>query len=87
MSTEQEDAVLLLELEEKITCRIREQIRLMADGVAAAPSVPMQVHPSLLDPGAMYRALLQNVRHSLLNDTYFVTEMTKRIGQRMSQMY
>lgn len=83
MSTEQEDAVLLLELEEKITRRIRAQIRAVVDNIENAS----ELHDSMLTPGVMYGTLLQNIRHHLLNDAYFVTEMTKRIGQKMSNTY
>lgn len=85
MSTEQEDAVLLLELEEKITRRIREQIRMMADGVNT-PAVHTYSDPAL-DPATTQYALYQNLRAMLLNDQTFITDMTKRIGQRMGQIY
>jgi len=83
MSTEQEDAVLLLQLEEKITRRIRSQIRSMVDGSSSSA----QLNDVLLDPATMQIALVQNIKSALLNDSYFVTELTKRIGQRMSQIY
>ena len=84
MSTEQEDAVLLLELEEKITHRIREQIRMMADGIDQGMG---PLHPSLCSPSAARWALIQNIRQTLLNDPNFITEITKRIGQRMTTIY
>ncbi len=88
MSTEQEDAVLLLELEEKITRRIRSQIRLMAT-MYHSPSAAAtdQISDTLLDPSAIYSTLVANIRTTLLNDPTFVTEMTRRVGQRMAQTY
>ena len=88
MSTEQEDAVLLLELEEKITRRIRSQIRLVAT-MYSSPSAAIadQISDALLDPYTIYSTLVANIRTSLLNDPTFVTEMTRRAGQRMSQIY
>ncbi len=88
MSTEQEDAVLLLQLEEKITRRIRSQIRLVAT-MYHSPSAATadQISDTLLDPSVIYSTLAANIRTTLLNDPTFVTEMTRRVGQRVSQIY
>lgn len=83
MSTEQEDVAMLLELEEKITRRIRAQIRNMIDG----RSDSAELHDSLLDPTAMNIILMQNVKNALLNDGYFISQMTQKIGQRMMQAH
>lgn len=87
MSTEQEDAVLLLELEEKITRRIREQIRKMLDGLYDSGTPAMVYGDNALDPGHMHNHLLTQVKINVLNDPQFITELTKRIGQRMNQIY
>jgi hypothetical protein len=88
MSTEQEDVVLLLQLEEKVTRRIRSQIRLMAT-MHHSPSAAVtdQIADDLLDPAAIYGTLVANIRTSLLNDPTFISEMTRRVGQRISQVY
>lgn len=84
MSTEQEDVAMLLELEEKITRRIREQIRNTIDGRAGGTA---ELHDSLLDPTAMHISLVMTVKNALLNDNYFIAQMTQKIGQRMSMTY
>lgn len=86
MTTDQEDAAMLLELQEKITDRIRGQIRLMIDSAYGTLSTPQPYNASLLDPGVMNNALMQNIRQQLLNDSYFITELTKRIGQKMTTL-
>ena len=83
MSTEQEDVAMLLELEEKITRRIRAQIRNMIDGRADS----LELHDSLLEPTAMHITLAMNVKNALLNDDYFIAQMTQKIGHRMSMTY
>lgn len=80
MSTEQEDAVLLLELEEKITNRIREQIFAVANKAAPVAGTTTAVD---LRPDMLHRALA----FSLLNDPVFMTEVTKRVGQRMTNIF
>lgn len=84
MSTEQEDVAMLLELEAKITRRIREQIRNMIDGRTDGAA---ELHDSLLDPIAMNISLAMTVKNALLNDNYFIAQMTQKIGQRMSHTY
>ena len=84
MSTEQEDAVLLLELEEKITQRIREQIRMMAEGVAVPTGTYAQVSCA---PASVLSTLVANIKFNLLNDAHFIAELTKRIGQKMATVY
>lgn len=76
MSTEQEDVALLLELQEKITRRIREQILAAFDGYEQAPgaNTPIDLSAS---------GMRDRMKWSLLNDHQFVTELTKRVGQKM----
>ena len=80
MSTEQEDAAMLLELQEKITQRIREQIISAIDGVDKLPGT---IFEHELTAFAMYDRLMR----SLVNNPVFVTEMAKRIGQKMNSIY
>jgi hypothetical protein len=80
MSTEQEDAAMLLELQEKITRRIREQIISAIDGVAPLPGT---ISEEELTAFAMQDRLMR----SLVNNPAFVIEMTKRIGQKMNNIY
>lgn len=79
MSTEQEDAAMLLELQEKITTRIREQIFLAFNGYENTPgSVPAD---SLTAP-----ALRGKVMSMLVNDPYFIAEITRKIGAKMANV-
>lgn len=85
MTTEQEDAAMLLELQEKITRRIREQIRLMIDGVYDSGNGPVPTYPDYgLEPGTMRNSLFAHVATILLNDPSFITELTRKIGQKMA---
>lgn len=84
MSTEQEDAVLLLELEEKITQRIREQICMMALGTEAATG---SYTPAACAPASTLSTLVSNIKFNLLSDSHFIAELTKRIGQKMATVY
>lgn len=80
MSTEQEDAAMLLELQEKITRRIREQIFMMIWG--------MEESPGNVSAGSLTSARLRgSLRDMLVNDPGFVTELTKKIGTRMTNVY
>ena len=79
MSTEQEDAAMLLELEQKITRRIREQIYAVAYGVEVVPgSVP---DTELSAPSMRYV-----MRQFTLNDPGYITEITKKIGAKMANV-
>lgn len=82
--SEETDIALMAELEGKITQRIREQIRMMADGCENQIG---SVHPSICGPTTTYSTLLHNFRTQLLNDPSFITELTKRIGQKLSHIY
>lgn len=86
MSTEQEDAVLLLQLEEKVTRRIRQQIRLMVTG-QHAPMRDATGDDIMLEPSAMYNTLASNLALRLINDPSFIADLTRRIGTRMAQTY
>jgi hypothetical protein len=79
MSTEQEDAALLLELEVKITRRIREQIYMMLNGYDIAPGLVS----SPLDASVLRSTLAS----SPINNPHFVTELTKKIGAKMANVY
>ena len=73
MSTET-DVHLTFELEEKVTKRIKST---MLDALAMGPQGDRGIQ------GATAQAL----KYELLNDSYFIAEMTKRIGQRMGNSY
>lgn len=79
MSTEQEDAAMLLELEEKITRRIREQIHSAIYGSELQPGSVSHHALSALE----LRSALKN---SILNDPYLITELTKKIGAKMANV-
>lgn len=80
MSTEQEDAAMLLELEEKITRRIREQIYMMIWGMEGSPGNVSVASLTAAD-------LRGSLRNMLVNDPGFVTELTKKIGAKMANVY
>lgn len=80
MSTEQEDAAMLLELQEKITYRIREQVFAAFMGTESAPG-------TLTTYDLSPHGLRQSMQYALLNDPTFISEMTKRIGQKMQTVY
>ena len=79
MSTEQEDAAILLELEEKITRRIREQLFMVFLGVNGEPG---SVSSASLD----IHSLRGTLRSSIINDPYVITELTKKIGTKMANV-
>ncbi len=79
MTTEEENVAMMLELEAKITHRIREQIWLVMHGHEAQPGA---VHGPL-DAGTMRGALVS----SLINNPAFITEVTKKIGSKMANIY
>jgi hypothetical protein len=81
MSTEQADAVLLLELEEKITHRIREQILICATGY----------EPALQDPegttypaGFVNDAIVTGVTMKILQNPTFVANLTNVVVQKLA---
>jgi hypothetical protein len=71
---------MLLELQEKITYRIREQLIAMIDGAD-----PLYGTTSPADMRAS--SLHTRLKWSLLNDPTFISEMAKRIGQKMQTVY
>lgn len=79
MSTEQEDAAMLLELQEKITTRIREQIYLAFNGYENTPG---SIHTDALTAPSLRGKLLS----MLANDPYFISEITKKIGAKMANV-
>ena len=80
MSTEQEDIALLFELEKKIEQRIREQIYFVIWGMEAPAGSVSSVSLNAPD-------LRISLRNMLVNDPGFVTELTKKIGAKMTNIY
>lgn len=81
MSTEQEDAVLLLELEEKITRRIREQILICATGFEPAAKDPEGTeYPA----GLVNDAIANGVAMKILQNPTFVANLTRAVVQKLS---
>ena len=72
------DVALMVELEEKIDQRMRDAIYRAMNGYTNAAPV---------SAGLAQAAVANAVKTSLLNDTAFLTELTKRIGQRMQNAY
>lgn len=80
MSTEQEDAAMLLELQQKITTRIREQIYMVLNGYDNEPGTIPEVSLT----AASLRGHMQS---SILNAPHFITEITKKIGAKMANVF
>ena len=72
------DVALMMELEGKIDQRIKDTVYHALLGSAA-------VHP--VDTPMMQYAAAQAVKTVLLSDNYFITELAKRIGQKMQNIY
>jgi hypothetical protein len=77
MSTET-DVALMVELEEKIDQRIRDSMYKAINGYTTASPVSTTM---------MQSAIAVSVKASILNDNVFLTDLAKRIGQRMQNMY
>lgn len=78
MSTEQEDAAMLLGLEQKITHRIREQI------LGAFAGVDYDIG-STTNPLTSSTLKLQ-MQNTLINDPYFITEIARKIGGKLTNV-
>jgi hypothetical protein len=81
MSTEQEDAVLLLELEEKITRRIREQILICANGYEPAVQNP---EGTQYPAGFVNDAIVTGVTMKILQNSMFVANLTNAVVQKLA---
>jgi hypothetical protein len=81
MSTEQEDAALLLELEEKITRRIREQILICATGYEPAAQDPESTKYSA---GLVNDAIVTGVTMKILQNPTFVANLTNAVVQKLA---
>jgi len=79
MTSEEANVAMMLELEEKITRRIREQIYMAADGNEFEPGTL----PVTLDAYSLHNAL----RANLFNDEIFISAITKKIGSKMANIY
>lgn len=79
MTTEEENVAMMLQLEEKITRRIREQIYIAVVGNEFQPGSIT----GALDAYSLHSAL----RSNLINDPAFITEVTKKIGSKMANIY
>ena len=71
------DVALMMELEGKINQRIKDV--LYESVVGYVPTA------AATTPNIQY-AIAQGVKNSLLNDTGFVTELARRIGQKMQNI-
>ena len=68
------DVALMVELEEQINQRIRDGIYTAINGYTNASPV---------SAGMVQSAVANSVKTSILNDTVFIAELTRRIGQKM----
>ena len=71
------DVALMMELEGKINQRIKDV--LYESVIGYTPTVPSTT-------SNIQYAIAQGVKNSLLNDSSFVAELTKRIGQKMQNI-
>lgn len=79
MTTEEENVAMMLQLEEKITRRIREQIYMVLYG--------MESEPGTIADSALGAYDLRNLlRQAIINDPYSVAELTKKIGAKMANV-
>jgi len=78
MSTEQEDAAMLLELNEKITHRIREQLVICVQGYEQDYSgEPLSI-------SVVRNKLVSDLSLHLVNNPVFITNITKAVIQKLS---
>jgi hypothetical protein len=71
------DVALMMELEGKINQRIKDVLYESVVGyIPTSPAANSNIQ----------LAIAQGVKTSLLNDTGFITELTKRIGQKMQNI-
>jgi hypothetical protein len=80
MSTEQEDAAMLLELEAKITHRIREQIMTAFNGYDATGSDLEGAYTAKV----MSDALINGIAFRVASSPTLVTNITKAVIQKLS---
>lgn len=73
------DVTLMVELEEKITQRIRKELF-----VSVANFPPL--NPDNIKASEVNNALLMLIRGAVINDQWTVTELTKKIGAKMSNV-
>jgi hypothetical protein len=78
MSTEQEDTALMLQLEEKITARIRTEIRDVILGVDAGP-----YDAGSLTSQVLHERLMEEVRVRMQNDSAFARAMANTMATRL----
>lgn len=79
MTTEEENVAMMLELEDKITRRIREQIYMVLYGMESAPGT--------ITASALNSHDLRNLlRQQIINDPYTIAELTKKIGAKMANV-
>ena len=71
------DVALMVELEEQINQRIRDGIYTAVNGYTNASPV---------SAGMVQSAVATSVKTSILNDTVFIAELTRRIGQKMQNV-
>lgn len=71
------DVALMMELEGKINQRIKDVVYETMTG--SQPS-------AYVTNSNIQYAMAQGIKHSLLNDTSFVMELAKRIGQKMQNI-
>lgn len=81
MSTEQEDAALMLDLQERITNRIRAEILTCANGFEPTAADPEDTkhHASFVN-----QAIVNGVAMRILNNPTFVANLTRAVVQKLS---
>lgn len=80
MSTEAEDAAMLLELEKKITHRIRAQIMTAFNGYEAPATDPEGTYTAQV----MNAALIHAIAFRVLSSPALITNLTKAVVQKLS---
>lgn len=88
MSTEQEDTALLLELEHKITHRIRKEVLTMARGFENTPQWA-DSEAVLSDDKMLPQIKSQFIEHlavALVNNPTFMTTLVRGFGDKMNKI-
>ncbi len=71
------DVALMVELEDQINQRIRDGLYIAMNGYTNASPV---------NAGMVQAAVASAVKNNILNDTGFIAELTRRIGQKMQNV-
>lgn len=90
MDSSSADAALLLELEEKITTRIRDQMYMVANNDDTGWSLQSATRRGTdgpIYPDQIMKVMAQQVGHYLVNNAEFMRNLMQFIGTRMKEYH